>query len=87
MLRGKSGKKMYEERLSADASIYASLVAADGKVYCPSEDGAVYVVKAGQEFRLLARNQMGEPCYATPAVAGGVLYFRTTESLIAIGKA
>jgi outer membrane protein assembly factor BamB len=83
----KTGRKMYEERLGADASIYASLVAADGKIFCPSEDGVVYVVKAGGEFKLLARNRMGEPCYATPAVAGGALYFRTTESLIAVGKA
>lgn len=82
-----TGKKIYEERLSVDASIYASLVAADGKVICPSEDGMIYVVQAGPEFKLLARNRIGEPCYATPAVAHGVLYFRTTESLIAVGKA
>ena len=32
----------------------------------------------------MARNQMGNPCFATPAIAEGVLYFRTTEHLIAI---
>jgi outer membrane protein assembly factor BamB len=80
----KTGTKIYEERLSGDAAIYASLVAADGKVFCPSEDGVVYAVKAGPEFKLLSRNRLGEPCYATPALAGGVLYFRTTESLIAV---
>ena len=40
----KTGKKVYEERLGPDAAIYASLVAADGKVFCASEDGTVYVV-------------------------------------------
>jgi hypothetical protein len=28
---------------------------------------------------------MGAPCFATPAVSRGVLYFRTTEELIAVG--
>jgi outer membrane protein assembly factor BamB len=81
----KTGKKMYEVRLSPDAQVYASLVAADGKIFCPSLDGDVYVLKAGPAFQLLARNHMGEPCFATPAVSAGVLYFRTTGSLVAIG--
>ena len=82
----KTGKKIYEERLSPDASIYSSLVAADGKVFCPSEDGTVYVLKAGKDFKLLARNRMGEPCFATPAIWKGALYFRTTDSLVAVGS-
>ena len=81
----KTGKKIYEERLSSDASIYASLVAADGKIFCTSEDGDVYVLKAGPDFRIVSRNRMGAPCYATPAISDGILYFRTTESLIAVG--
>ena len=81
----KTGKKIYEERLSPDASIYASLVAADGKIFCTSEDGDVYVLKAGPEFQIVSRSRMGAPCYATPAISEGVLYFRTTESLIAVG--
>ena len=81
----KSGKKIYEERLDPDASIYSSLVAADGKIYCGSEDGMVYVVKAGPRFEILARNSVGDPCFATPALSRGVLYFRTAASLIAIG--
>ena len=38
----------------------ASLVAADGKVYASSEDGDVYVVKAGETFQVLATNAMNE---------------------------
>ena len=80
----KSGEKIYEKRLGNAAAIIASLVAADGKIYCPSEDGTVYVLAAGPEYEVLARNKMGEPCFATPAISEGVLYFRTTGSLIAI---
>ena len=79
------GEKLFEQRLSTEAQIYASLVAADGKVFCPSLDGDVYVLKAGDKYELLARNHMGEPCFATPAITKNLIYFRTTESLIAVG--
>ena len=44
----------------------------------------MHVLAAGPEFNVLASNPMGEPCLATPAISEGVLYFRTTESLVAI---
>ena len=81
----KNGSKMYEERLGKDSSCSASLVAADGKVYCPDEQGVVHVIKSGPTLDLLARNDLGEPCLATPAISQGVLYFRTAASLFAIG--
>ena len=79
-----TGEKVYEKRLGSDAAIISSLVAAEGKVYCASEDGTVYVLAAGPDFEVLARNKMGQPCFATPAISQGVIYFRTTESLVAI---
>jgi outer membrane protein assembly factor BamB len=80
----KTGEKVYEQRLETGAGIISSLVAADGKIFCASENGTVYVLAAGPEFKVLARNKMGQPCFATPAISQGVLYFRTTESLIAV---
>lgn len=82
----KTGEKLFAERLDNSATIIASLVAADGKIYCTSEEGAVYVLAAGPDFEVIARNPMGEPCFATPAISAGVLYFRTTRSLLAIRK-
>ena len=79
-----TGEAIFDERLPRGAAIVASLVAGDGKIYCASENGSVYVLKAGKEFELLATNAMGEPCLASPAISEGVLYFRTTKSLIAI---
>ncbi len=79
-----TGEKVYEQRLDDGASISASLVAADEKVYCASENGFVYVVRAGPEFELLAKNPMGEACLASPAISDGVLYIRTLTSLLAI---
>lgn len=81
----KTGEKMFEERLGPDAVCSSSLVAADGKIYCPTEDGVVYVIKAGPKLEVLAKNNLGEPCLATPAISQGVMYFRTSGSLMAIG--
>ncbi|MCZ6836913.1 MAG: PQQ-binding-like beta-propeller repeat protein [Planctomycetota bacterium] len=79
-----TGEKMYQERLDDRASIIASMVAGDGKIYCTSEEGTIYVLAASPEFKVLSKNPMGEPCFATPAISEGVLYVRTTKSLVAI---
>lgn len=83
-LNAKTGEEVFVEKLPPKASIIASLVASDGKIYCASEGGSVHVLEAGPEFNLLASNPMGEPSFATPAISEGALYFRTTKSLIAI---
>ena len=80
----KTGEPVFSERLPQPASIIASLVAADGKIYAASEHESVHVLSAGPEFKPIANNPMGEPCFATPAISEGVLYFRTTQSLVAI---
>ena len=82
----KTGELAYETRLGARAGIIASLVAADDKIYAASENGTVYVIAAGGDYKLLAENQMGEPVFASPAISEGVLYLRTTKRLIAIGE-
>ncbi len=81
----KTGDKLYEQRLGNGAGVIASLVAADGKIFCASENGTVYVLQAGAEFKVLSENAMTEPCFATPAISEGVLYIRTTQRLVAIG--
>jgi outer membrane protein assembly factor BamB len=74
----KSGKEVYKKRLGGGSSAFtASPWAADGKVFCLSEDGDTHVVQAGREFKVLGRNRLGEMCLATPAIAGGSLFIRT----------
>lgn len=83
----KTGKEIYRQRLSHQGSGFsASPVASDGKIYLSSEDGDVFVVKAGPEFDLLGKNEMGEPLMATPAISGGLLLVRTEHYLWAIGQ-
>ena len=79
-----NGAKLYEERSDAGIAVSASPVAADGKLYCTTEEGDIFVIRPGPRLEILARNRMGEPCMATPAIAGAALYFRTTGSLLAV---
>jgi outer membrane protein assembly factor BamB len=82
-----TGKEIYRERLPHQGSGFsASPVASDGKIYLPSEDGDIFVVKAGPRFALLGKNPMGEPLMATPAISAGLLLARTEHTLWAIGN-
>jgi len=80
-----SGERIYQERLGGAAgSFSASLVAADGKIYASSEDGDVFVVRAGPAYELLAKNVVGEVLMATPAISDGLIIFRGQKNVIAI---
>lgn len=80
------GEVVYEQRLGDGVSGFTSSpVAADGKLYFASEEGVVYVVAEGFEFGVLGKSELGEECMATPAIAQGVLYYRTRGHLTAIG--
>jgi outer membrane protein assembly factor BamB len=65
---------------------FASPVAADGKVYLASHDGKVSVLKADPQWEVLAVNDLGEECQATPAIGGGYLYVRTAKALYGFGQ-
>jgi outer membrane protein assembly factor BamB len=64
---------------------YASPVAADGKIFMVSASGKVTVLKAGAQWEILAMNDLGEECWATPAIAGNNIYIRTREALYSFG--
>jgi outer membrane protein assembly factor BamB len=82
-----TGAEIYRERIPHRGSGFSgSPVASDGKIYLPSEDGDVFVVKAGPHFELLQKNEMDEPLMATPAISGGMLLVRTQHHLWAIGS-
>lgn len=81
-----SGTAVLKSRFSRGGVFTASPVAVNGKLYLGTEEGTLYVLAAGPEYRELAVHDFGEPLMATPAVSEGVLYFRTPSKLIAIGR-
>jgi outer membrane protein assembly factor BamB len=81
-----TGKRIYQERLGGTGgSFSASPVAADGKLYLTSEDGDIYVVKAGPTYEMLAKNSIGEVVMATPAISDGIIIVRGLKNVYAIG--
>ncbi len=83
----RTGEELYRQRLPLTGSGFsASPVAADGKLYLSNEDGEMLVIAAGQNFKHIATNSMGELLMATPALSNGVMYVRSSKSLFAIGR-
>ena len=80
----KTGAELYDkQRLKTDGTVgfTSSPWAYRGRVFCLSEDGDTYVIKAGDGYQLERVNSLGEMCMATPAIAGDRLFIRTTSGL------
>jgi hypothetical protein len=71
---------------NAPASYSASPVATGGRIYLASEDGVVFVLRAGKDWEVMAGNDLGEPIYATPALSGGRIFVRGAKSLFSFGS-
>lgn len=85
-VEAKTGKEMWNERLSGSGQVTACPVLIDGKVYSINESGKMSVFAAAPKFDLLAENDLKEGVYASPAVADGKLFIRGMKNLICIGK-
>jgi outer membrane protein assembly factor BamB len=86
-LNAKTGQLMYEGgRVPIPATFTASPVAFDGKILLTSEDGDTFMVKAGPKHEILGSNSVGEPVYASPAIADGRIFIRGEKNLYAIGN-
>jgi outer membrane protein assembly factor BamB len=70
---------------TAPASYSASPVATGGRIYFANEDGILAVVRAGKDWEVAASNDLGEPLFATPALADGRIYVRGQTSLFSFG--
>jgi outer membrane protein assembly factor BamB len=80
----KDGKKLWEEDLGAEFDASPSLAAR--RLYLVSNKGSVRVAEAGRAFKELARNEMGEAIFASPAFVGGKIFMRGTKHLFCIGE-
>jgi outer membrane protein assembly factor BamB len=85
--QAKTGERVYQQRIADRGGAFtASPVAADGKVYLSSEDGEVFVFKAGPKHELLSVNPVGEVIMATPAISDGMLIVRGLKHVYAIAE-
>lgn len=86
-LDAKTGKVEYEgARVPKSILFTASPVAYEGKVLITSEEGETYVVKAGPKHEIIGTNSVGEPVFASPAIADGKIFIRGVNNLFAISN-
>lgn len=76
-----TGKLVYRSRLDAPGAYYASPIAAGDRIYFASGEGMITVVRPADTLQVVARNDLGEPVHATPAIIGDVIYVRTAAHL------
>jgi outer membrane protein assembly factor BamB len=82
-----TGKTHWElGRIRNIGDYYASPVAGDGKIYVAGENGFVVVLEQGPKLKILATNDVGESCLATPAISDGLLFVRGRESLFCFSE-
>ncbi len=78
------GRRVWQKRLTGKYTV--SPVAGDGKIYFINEDGDTTVIAANVSgYRELARNSLGEPVYASPAISGGQLFIRGAKHMYCVG--
>jgi hypothetical protein len=56
------------------------------KVYLMSEEGVMFIIAAGREYKELGRAELGEKAHTSPAFMDGRIYIRGKENLYCIGN-
>jgi outer membrane protein assembly factor BamB len=79
-----TGRPLWRHRL--EGVFFATPVGGDGKVYLVSETGETFVLRAGRQPEVLARNDLGERFLASPAIARGRLLLSGDGTLFAVGQ-
>ena len=80
----RTGKRHWMERLPGGHS--PSPVSADGLVYFVSDRGVTTVIRPSETFAVIAKNELGEPVSASPAISQGQIFLRTHQHLYCIGS-
>jgi outer membrane protein assembly factor BamB len=78
-----TGRMIWQERMGEH---HASLVAADGLVYFLNDNGLMHVVKAADKYECIAKNDIGEKTFASPAISNGQIFLRGDKHLFCIGR-
>jgi outer membrane protein assembly factor BamB len=83
-LKADTGEIVWQERVGGNFS--ASAVAVAGRIYFVGDNGETTVIESGPEFKVLAKNPLGEKLQASPAISQGQIFIRTEKNLFCIGR-
>jgi outer membrane protein assembly factor BamB len=83
-----SGRELWSGQPEKHRSGFSSSpILADGKIYITREDGKTFVLAQGDEFKVLAANELdGTQTVATPTFVDGRILIRTDTHLFCIGQ-
>ena len=82
-----TGKAHFEaERLDGLNGVYASPVAADGRIYVVGRDGNTAVLRHSSRLEVLAKNHLEDGFDASPAIVGRQIFLRGRQSLYCISE-
>lgn len=86
-LNAKTGAVIWGPERTAQGTVSASPILADGKIYLTNEFAVTTVLAAGPQFKKLATNELdGSYTLSSPAVSGSQLFIRTSTHLYCIGE-
>jgi outer membrane protein assembly factor BamB len=77
------GTKLWEKEFQKNFLASPSIVG--NHLYMLSEKGVMYIAEIGAEYKEVAKCQLGEQCYASPAFMDGRIYIRAKNNLYCIG--
>lgn len=80
----RTGRLMWTKKLAKHCR--PSAVEADGNIYWLADNGECTVVKAADKFELISRNDLGEPCNASPVISNGQIFIRSDVGLWCIAR-
>jgi len=78
-----TGKMVWQADLGA--TVRASPVLADGKIYILDASGTMHILKPGRSHAVLGTSPIGESTNATPAFVGSRIYIRGKQHLYCVG--
>ena len=86
-LNAKTGEVVWQQRV-ASRPFWGSIVYNGKHAYATDQSGTTYVFQLSPDgYQEVAKNELGDTCNATPALAGGRIYIRTYQKLWCIDGA
>jgi outer membrane protein assembly factor BamB len=83
----RTGKPLVNtQRIEGLQSVYASPVAAGGKVYLVGRNGTTVVIRDSDQLEIVSTNVLDDPTDASPAVVGNQLFLRSRQNLYCIAE-
>ncbi len=83
MYEAATGEVLWREKLGRH---HASPVLIEGKIFSINDDGQVNVIQPSRTFKRVTTHELGESCYASPAISNGQVFIRGFKHLYCFGR-